>query len=233
MPDTRTKHLLVVVAKAPFPGKVKTRLQTKLTPEEATGLYSCFIRDRIREISLLQDIDLAIAYTPAASRDYFARFLSNGFQLFAQQGKDLGERLHQIFVQKLGQGYQAVTIIDSDTPDLPRFVVAQAFQWLTTETVDAVFGPCKDGGYYLVGLRQTQSELFTAIPWSTAQVLSETLHRAEALGLRTRLLPQWRDLDTFEDLLDYYRKYRHTRSEGHLIGRETFDYLTRLDITGR
>lgn len=233
MPDKTAKHLLVVVAKAPLPGKVKTRLLTKLTPAEATDLYGCFIRDRIREISLLQNVDLAIAFTPAASRDYFARFLSNGFQLFAQQGRDLGERLHHIFLQKLRQGYQAVTIIDSDTPDLPRSMVVQAFQWLTEASADAVFGPCRDGGYYLVGLRQAQSALFSDIPWSTSQVLSESLRKAGDLGLNTRLLPQWNDLDTFEDLLDYYRRHRTSAPGNRLVGQETFDYLTRLDINGR
>lgn len=233
MPAMDAKHLLVVVAKTPQPGEVKTRLLTKLTPAEATDLYSCFIRDRIREISRLQGVDLAIAFTPAASKPYFARFLSNGFQLFAQQGKDLGERLHNIFVRKLSQGYQAVTIIDSDTPDLPRTLVAQAFEWLASESVDAVFGPCVDGGYYLVGLRQAQVELFSDIPWSTARVLPLSLQKAAALGLRTRLLPQWNDLDTVDDLRKYYRKYLNSGPEAHLIGKETFDYLKRLGITGR
>lgn len=80
--------MLVVVAKIPSLGKVKTRLLTHLTPAEATDLYSCFIRDRIIEISRLKDVDLDIAYTPAASKSYFARFLSNGLQLFVPQGRN-------------------------------------------------------------------------------------------------------------------------------------------------
>ena len=231
MTGTDDKELLVVVAKAPQPGEVKTRLLTNLTPEEATDLYGCFIRDRIREISRLQGIDLAIAYTPEGSKDYFARFLSNGFQLFPQQGRDLGERLHNIFVQQLGQGYRSVCIIDSDTPDLPRSLVARAFQWLAEDVADAVFGPCEDGGYYLVGLRQVQSVLFADIPWSTDQVLPLSLQKAAANGMHTRLLPQWNDLDTVDDLLAFYRKYSNSGPETHLVGRETLEYLSRLDIT--
>jgi uncharacterized protein len=233
MSDTDLKQLLVVVAKKPSPGEVKTRLLTCLTPAEATDLYTCFIRDRIKEISRLKGVDLAIAYTPSASKAYFARFLSNGFQLFAQQGRHLGERLHQIFRQKLSEGYQAVCIIDSDTPDLPIEVVAQAFRWLTESSADAVFGPCEDGGYYLVGLRQPHGELFSEISWSTSRVLSQSLRKAEALGLRTRLLTPWNDLDTVEDLLDYYHRYCNSSPETPLIGKETFDYLVRLEITGR
>jgi uncharacterized protein len=233
MSPANAKQLIVVVAKTPVPGQVKTRLLTRLTPTEATELYSCFLRDRIREISRLQGVDLAIAYTPAASRTYFARFLSNGFRLFPQQGRDLGERLHHIFVQKLSQGYASVCIIDSDTPDLPGALVARALGWLASASADAVFGPCGDGGYYLVGLRQAQGELFADIPWSTAQVLRLSLQKAATLGLRTRLLPQWNDLDTVDDLLAYYRKYLNRGPEEQLIGKETFDYLARLGITGR
>jgi uncharacterized protein len=233
MTDTEEKQLLVVVAKTPQPGEVKTRLLTRLTPEEATELYSCFIRDRIREIGGLQGVDLAIAYTPEGSKAYFSRFLSNGFQLFAQQGKDLGERLHNIFVRKLGQGYRSVCIIDSDTPDLPRSLVARAFQWLAEDTADAVFGPCEDGGYYLVGLRRVQPMLFADIPWSTNQVLPLSLQKAAAIGLRTRLLPQWNDLDTVDDLLAFYRKYGNSGPGAHLIARDTLNYLSRLGITGR
>lgn len=233
MHPTADKQLLVVVAKAPMPGEVKTRLLTKLTPEEATELYSCFIRDRINEISQLNGVDLAIAYTPAGSKTFFAQFLSNGFQLFTQQGCDLGERLHNIFVEKLNEGYRGVTIIDSDTPDLPKAIVAQSFQFLASDAVDAVFGPCEDGGYYLVGLRQPKSELFTGIPWSTDQVLPLTLKKSRVMGLHTELLPQWNDLDTFEDLLGFFRKYQNTRSPETLIGKKTFDYLARLPITGR
>lgn len=233
MPGMPPKQLLVVVAKKPSPGEVKTRLLTRLTPAEATGLYSCFIRDRIKEISRLKGVDLAIAFTPKASKTYFARFLSNGFQLFAQQGRNLGERLHNIFRRKLGQGYQSVCIIDSDTPDLPSAMVAQAFRWLAGPSADAVFGPCEDGGYYLVGLRQPHGELFSEIPWSTSQVLSQSLQKAEALGLHTRLLPSWNDLDTVDDLLNYYQQYCDSSAETPLIGKETFDYLARLDITGK
>lgn len=227
------KQLLVVVAKAPRPGDVKTRLHGKLTPAEATELYSCFLRDRIQEISGLHHMDLAIAYTPADSKNYFVQFLSNGFQVFSQQGKDLGERLHHIFMQKLNQGYRAVTIVDSDTPDLPKSIVSRACRLLSSDAVDAVFGPCEDGGYYLVGLREPRGELFTGIPWSTAGVLPLTLEKAAAMGLRHELLPQWNDLDTFEDLLAFYHRYKRAPLREALVAKCTMDYLSRLPITGR
>ena len=227
---TKSNHefLLVVVAKAPMPAKVKTRLSPELSPDEATSLYRCFIRDRIREISLLKDIDLAISYTPADSKEFFIKFLSNGFQLFPQRGKDLGQRLHNILVDKLQQGYQAVSIVDSDTPDLPRSIVEQSFQLLGSDGVDAVFGPCHDGGYYLVGMRQPHPELFQNISWSTGTVLQETLAQAEKSGIRAKLLQQWNDLDTYEDLLEYYRKHKDKLPDQNWTGCETFNFLSRM-----
>jgi len=228
MQNSHEKLLLVVVAKAPVPGQVKTRLGPEFTTAEASDLYRCFIRDRIREIGNLAGIDLAISYTPEGSETYFTRFLSNGFQLFPQRGKDLGERLSNIFVDKLAGEYDAVSIIDSDTPDLPRSIAAQSFRLLMTAGADAVFGPCHDGGYYLVGLRRPHPELFMDIPWSTAEVLPRTLEKAHRLGLETKLLPPWNDLDTFEDLLDYYRRFQQTTAAGDRAGGHTFTFLSNL-----
>ena len=222
------KLLLVVVAKAPVPGEVKTRLSPDFSTIEATNLYRCFIQDRIKEIGNLTGMDLAISYTPEDSEDYFAKFLSNGFHLFPQRGKDLGERLNNIFVDKLAGKYDAVSIIDSDTPDLPRSIVQQSFQLLKADRTDAVFGPCYDGGYYLVGMREPHPQLFQKIPWSTDKVLPRTLEKANSLGLQTKLLPKWNDLDTFQDLLEYYQKYQDKPSETNWTGRHTFKFLSNL-----
>ena len=188
MEQTHDKLLLVVMAKAPVPGKVKTRLTPPFTPQEAVELYKCFLQDRVREMRRLSGIDLAVAYTPSDARDTFVKISGNGFQLFAQKGDDLGRRLNNVFIEKLGQDYAAVSIIDSDTPDLPCAIIEQSFQILLSGAADAVFGPCDDGGYYLVGMRQPQPELFEDIPWSTDAVLDRTLARADKLGIKTKLL---------------------------------------------
>ena len=223
------KLLLVVVAKAPVPGEVKTRLYPKLTIDEATDLYRCFLQDRIKEIGRLTEIDLAISYTPEESKEYFSRFITNGFHLFPQRGKNLGERLSNIFKDKLADKYDAVSIIDSDTPDLPRSIVQQSFQLLMSNGVDAVFGPCDDGGYYLVAMRRPQPDLFQHIPWSTEAVLATTLERANAIGLKAELLPRWNDLDTFEDLIEFYNRHRHQLSEKNWAGQHTLNYLSRIE----
>jgi rSAM/selenodomain-associated transferase 1 len=230
MHQNRHKLLLVVVAKAPVAGEVKTRLLPHFTPEEAVDLYRCFLQDRIQEVGKLNGIDLAVAFTPDDAREPFARMTGNGFNLFAQKGGDLGQRLNHIFIETLARDYAAVSIIDSDTPDLPRSMVEQSFESLMSDGFDAVFGPCDDGGYYLVGLRQPHPELFGDIPWSTEAVLPITLQRAERLGIRTKLLPGWNDLDTFEDLIDFYDKNQNQSLREEWAGKNTFSYLSRMEI---
>ena len=226
---TRHKNLLlVVVAKAPVPGQVKTRLIPHLTSEEAADLYRCFLEDRIIAMNSLKGVDLAVAYTPADARNMFTAFSRNEFSLFSQKGQDLGERLNRIFEEKLADGYDAVSIIDSDSPDLPASTVQESFNRLLTNQTDVVFGPCHDGGYYLVGMRKPHPQLFCDIPWSTETVLANTLETAEKIGVKTTLLPRWNDLDTFEDLIVFYNKYKNRSFKTNWPGEKTFGYLARL-----
>jgi rSAM/selenodomain-associated transferase 1 len=215
------------------PGKVKTRLFSKLSPADAAGLYSCFLRDRITEISFINGIDRAIAYTPEDARETFTSLALDGFEIFAQQGKDLGERLKNIFIEKLALGYNAVSIVDSDSPDLPRSIIKESFQLLLSKQAEVVFGPCHDGGYYLVGMRKLYPELFNNIPWSTENVLSTTLEKAGKMGLNVKLLSYWNDLDTFQDLLEFYNKYKGRQLSKDWAGNKTFSFLSRLKIINK
>ncbi len=229
MRKTFAKLLLVVVAKAPVPGEVKTRLIPHFTPAEAADLYRCFLQDRVLTINSIRGIDLAIAYTPAKARDLFVPYNLNGGGLFPQKGKDLGERLSNIFQQKFEEDYDAVAIVDSDTPDLPVAIFQDSFAHLQSNQTDVVFGPCLDGGYYLVGMCKPHPELFHDIPWSTEMVLANTLAKAEKLGVKTELLAWWNDLDTVADLIDFYNRYRNQSSKTYWPGEKTFLHLSRLN----
>jgi glycosyltransferase A (GT-A) superfamily protein (DUF2064 family) len=90
--------------------------------------------------------------------------------------------------------------MDGDSPTLPLGTLRQAFRALDDPDVDVVLGPCEDGGYYLIGVRQPCAALFYDIPMSTPRVAAETLQRAEENGLRVALLPRWYDVDVYADL---------------------------------
>jgi len=228
MKPSTSKMLLVVVAKEPVAGQVKTRLSPALSPEEAAALYQCMLADRLQEVGGLVGIDLAIAFTPANAREAFIPLTHPDLGLFAQRGNDLGERLHNIFVDAFAAGYEAVSIIDSDSPDLPRALVRESFNLLLSRGTEVVFGPCRDGGYYLIGMREPHPELFENIPWSSEVVLASTLEKAGKSGLKTELLSCWNDLDTFEDLLDFHKKYSGEQEPGNRRGGKTFVFLSRL-----
>ena len=193
-------HIAVVImAKVPYPGRVKTRLCPPLTPWQAATLYRAFLFDKIAQVRTLTSARPAIAYTPASGEDFFAD-LAPDFTRIAQQGTDLGERLIHSLEYFLNLGDTGVMAIDSDTPTLPTHCLQQAIELLTKPDVDVVIGPSDDGGYYLIGVRALHRELFVEMPWSTSAVLPETVRRAEARGLNVACLPAWFDVDTPEDL---------------------------------
>ena len=229
MNPEKNRELLVVVAKEPVPGQVKTRLFPHLSPPEAAILYRNFLCDTLAEMAAIPGIDVAIAFTPAEAEKTFLPIADGFFKLFPQWGTDLGERLCNIFAEKLREGYEAVSIINSDSPDLPKKMVQDSFRLLGSGRAEVVFGPCDDGGYYLVGMKKVFPELFTGIPWSTDRVLSLSLEKARRIGVRPKLLSPWKDIDTYEELVTFYRKYKASPRNGPWAGEKTFSILSGLD----
>src|SRR2546428_424026 len=186
---------VAIMAKAPKPGEVKTRLCPPLSLEEAASLYDCFLRDKVAQVRALGGATGVIAFTPDESRSLFEA-IAPGFRLIAQRGADLGSRLLNSLGALLREGYVGAVAIDSDTPNLPTEYLRQAVDVLSRSATDVVVGPADDGGYYLIGVRQAWPTLFDAMPWSTPEVLPETLGRAHAAGLQVQCLPAWFDVDT-------------------------------------
>ena len=198
--NKRAECAIAIMAKAPLPGEVKTRLCPPLSYEEAAQLYRCFLWDKIEQLNSLKATAPAVAYTPDDAESLFEAMVPSKFTLILQKGPDLGARLSNTLNQLLESGYRRVMAIDSDTPTLPVAYLEKAVSVLSKPEIDVVLGPSEDGGYYLIGLRRLQPELFEKMRWSTAQVLSETMRRAQAKGLKVVCLPTWYDVDTPEDL---------------------------------
>jgi uncharacterized protein len=206
-PDTAhrsTPAALVIFAKAPIPGQVKTRLCPPLTPDEAATLYGSFVLDMLERSKtavarLKLPIDRYLACMPSSTLVFFKIMEERqSVNLVDQVGDDLGTRMQHTFETMFMKGYQRVFIVGTDVPSLPLDHYAQALALLTKN--DLVLGPALDGGYYLIGLKQMVPDLFVGIPWSTDRVLAMTQEKATILGLKTALLPPWRDVDTIEDL---------------------------------
>lgn len=193
------KRALVIFAREPLPGKVKTRLAASIGHQAATDLYTAMLQDVQRMATGLESAQGILFWTEDAT---LPQTLQTAPQLtsYRQTGNDLGERMANAFASVFADGFDACCIIGSDAPDLPPDIVMQAFESLETDMADVVFGPAIDGGYYLIGMRRLWDGVFDRVPWSVPETLDKNLQRAAELGLRSTLLPAWHDIDTVEDL---------------------------------
>jgi rSAM/selenodomain-associated transferase 1 len=186
------------MAKASIAGRTKTRLVPPLTEGEAALLNTAFLRDaadNILSAAALADIGGWMAYAPAGSEDFFRTHLPDSIGLIETVKPSLGECLCYAAETLLEAGHGAVCLINSDSPTLPVGHLVSAARALSAPGDRIVLGPATDGGYYLVGMRRLHAGLFEGISWSTDRVLSQTLARAEDLGLTVVPLPSWYDVD--------------------------------------
>ena len=195
---------LVIFAKAPIPGQVKTRLCPPLTPDEAATMHGSFVLDTLERTKAAVSkfrlpIDRYLACAPSSALAFF-RIMEErqAVRLLDQEGDDLGARMDGVFHTLFSRGYGRVVIAGTDVPSLPLETYHQAVQLL--DRYDVVLGPALDGGYYLIGLKKVAPPLFRDIPWSTDRVLALTNEKVAMLGLSVGVLPEWRDVDTIDDL---------------------------------
>jgi len=186
------------MAKEPKVGSTKTRLCPPLSPDEAAKFYEVLLWDTINMISGIKDIDLAIGLTPPESTDYFKRIAPTAAHLIPVTCATIGECLGLVLDKLLKMGYANVIALNSDGPSLPPAYIQKAIESL--EQHDLVLGPAEDGGYYLIGCKQHHANLFTGINWSTNQVLTQTITKADELDLTVSQLPAWYDVDTSRDI---------------------------------
>ncbi|HEV2802629.1 MAG TPA: TIGR04282 family arsenosugar biosynthesis glycosyltransferase [Pyrinomonadaceae bacterium] len=209
---TRGGCALGVMTKAPRAGVAKTRLVPPLTHEEAARLSACFLSDTASNIAdacaessrHARLVHPVAVYTPAGAESAFDGLLPVGFALLAQRGDGLGARLLHAADDLLRLGYESCCLINSDSPTLPRALLAAAAEELTRPGRRLVLGPSDDGGYYLIGLKHAHPRLFAEIDWSTSVVLAQTIERAREIDLDVTLLPAWYDVDDASTLQRLY-----------------------------
>ncbi len=190
---------VAVMARAPKPGAVKTRLCPPLTHAEAADFYACVLEDVLHHLAGAARWHTWVAYAER-SRSYFARVPELAPNLLPQRGDSLGARMHAVFTDLRDSGYRQVVVVGSDIPALSAAAVERACDWLRQDACDVVLGPADDGGYYLIGLNRPVAGLFTGVAWSTAAVLHQTLDKARRLGLRVRMVAGAYDVDVAADL---------------------------------
>ncbi len=214
---------LAVMVRVPIEGAVKTRLLPELTAKQACQLYEAFLKDLFSRLSELTSTDIFIFYAIASGHKavfngtevpvdkvhILSDIVPESFTLTPQKDGDIGIRMHGAFKYLFDQGYKRVALIGSDSPDLPLATLERTYATLKgpcgEEPRRLVLGPAMDGGYYLIAMNRSllpcSAPLFTGINWSTPAVLQETLAVARAGGMDLAMLPQWYDIDTYDDLV--------------------------------
>ena len=188
---------LVIMAKAPRLGAVKTRLAESLPLEAVTELYRCLLNDTIALAQTLHHVKIAIM-CPASDVEDLSRVVAKTVPIFAQTGRGLAAGLASVFRHFAIPGHHGVIAFNSDSPHLPASALDAAFEVLAT--CDLVVGPTHDGGYYLVGARASHPGLFSHDGMGTANALEALTARARVLGLSVQLIDPFYDIDVASDL---------------------------------
>lgn len=192
------KNFYGIMIKYPEPGKVKTRLAREIGEVKASEICKQIAEQVIGNTAPSDDEYQRLIFIDPPEREADFRDWLPGEQFASQHGSNLGERMDYVIRYLLNAGAEKAVITGSDIPKLSRDIIIQAFKEL--DQADVVIGPARDGGYYLIGMKNPMSELFLNVPWSTKDVFSETARILKQIGNGYGILPVLSDLDTIEDL---------------------------------
>ena len=190
-------RVLVIMAKAPRPGAVKTRLAPGLSPNAAVALYCCLLDDTLALARSLGNTEVAIM-CPHPDVNELAQLAGSEASVIAQKGEGLAAGLTSVFAHFAEDCQRRIIAFNSDTPHLPRSVLQDAFQIVAAH--DVVVGPTHDGGYYLVGAKTSHPALFAHDGMGTSSALERLLSRARALELSVGFVDPFYDIDVADDL---------------------------------
>ncbi len=211
-PSRNSDRVLVIMAKAPRPGAVKTRLAPSLSPEAVTDFYCCLLEDTLALARSLGGVEIAIM-CPDSDVNELARLAGTQLagkaaSVVAQKGEGLAAGLTSVFAHfaedrrtiapRTKPPQRRIIAFNSDSPHLPRSVLENAFETLAAH--DVVVGPTHDGGYYLVGAKASHPTLFAGDGMGTSSALERLLARARALELSVGFADRFYDIDVAEDL---------------------------------
>ena len=190
--------LLVIMAKAPRPGTVKTRLTPSLPLHAVTEFYCCLLDDTLALARSLGHVEVAVM-CPDSDVDELTHLAGSGATVVAQNGEGLAAGLTSVFAHFAGDHQRRVIAFNSDSPHLPPSVLESAFETLTAH--DLVVGPTHDGGYYLVGAKTSHPTLFAGDGMGTSTALERLLSRARVLELSVGFTGPFYDIDIADDLI--------------------------------
>lgn len=199
-----SRSAIIIFAKQPSAGKVKTRLAKSTGDKFAVTLYRLVTEQLMNELRKFSEFKKYLFYTPDSDANTMRHWLGNEFIYIEQNGMDLGLRMQSAFELVLSEANDRVIIVGTDIPDLNSNVIVNAFSKL--ELHDVVIGPSADGGYYLLGMKKGIPEIFENIDWSTEKVFKSTIEKLDKLNHSYFILDELNDIDTEDDLNNWLSK---------------------------
>jgi hypothetical protein len=207
------KDALIVFFRTPLRGRVKTRIARILGDDFTLALYRTFLAD-LAALSRQVPAQTVAVYDDPEGK---APEAFSDKPCFLQRGGDIGGKMFNALSDVLAMSFERAVLIGSDLPDLPARHIQAAFEKLAEAQV--VLGPATDGGYYLIGCRKEslRASLFSGIDWRGASVCAETIRRVEEAGLEAALIEPWPDIDTCEDLKQFYLRHQNEEDSFHTM----------------
>jgi uncharacterized protein len=192
------KRAIIIMAKIPLAGKVKTRLQPFLSAEDSAELAAAFLQDTLNKAAKL-NAEIIIAFSPPDRKNYFDDLRIQNFTLKKQPDGNLGEKISAAFQFAFEIGMDSAVLIGTDSPTFPPEFIQKSFELLEINC-DAVLGKTIDGGFYLIGLRKPDKRIFEMVQWSSEKTFEQTAENIKNLNLKLAKLPVWYDVDVPADL---------------------------------
>jgi uncharacterized protein len=196
------QNTIIIFCKYPVEGNVKTRVAKTIGNEFAVNLYKLLSEYTFQELLKTENVFQYLFYDNIAERDNIKKWAGSEFSFELQEGNDLGEKMYNAFKKVIDRGSTKTIIVGTDIPDISSDDIQKAFQALNNS--DVVIGPAKDGGYYLLGMKKLYRSFFTGIEWSKDTVFKKTLEKINSLDLSYSMLPELIDIDTEEDLKNWF-----------------------------
>jgi len=206
------KKCLIIFAKEPEKGRVKTRLQEYLGKKLCVNLYKAFLKDTVDLTDKIACEYKILAYDSRGKSPSYLKKIASRYIFYKQKGDGLGERMHNAFRFAKYAGASKMVIIGSDSPTLPASSIEKAFDLLAR--ADVVLGPSLDGGYYLIGLKSPCAGLFNGIAWSSPMVFKNTIKNAQKLKKRAALLDKRYDIDDTRTLFRLKKDLSKIKNKG-------------------
>jgi uncharacterized protein len=196
------EDVVILFARTPVPGGVKSRLQPPWTPDQACRFHIAATLDTAKLLDATLPNSTAVTrwifWSESPPPDSSGIGLPASFRAAIQQGADLGERMAEAFARAFVSGARRAVIVGSDSPHLPASRIPQAFDELAHH--DCVLGPSDDGGYYLIGCRRFDPQLFRGVEWGSRKAFEQTRTNAALLNFSVGNLDSWYDLDEWKDI---------------------------------